>query len=189
MTADVIIETKDIPDDLIEYFEPVEAAKASVWKISTLPFKMAHFAIFPPALVKTPLLATCPEYVCRKCGKAREKIIEQGELMLGQHKRPNIRQKTDDPKLALLVSGCNTKGRNDKRAHYDYKTVGLTDCGCNAGFDGGIVLDPFMGAGTVALVAMQNARNFIGIELNQSYIDMAMERLKPYLLQTRLQVG
>jgi DNA modification methylase len=52
----------------------------------------------------------------------------------------------------------------------------------------GLVLDPFMGAGTVGLVAMQNARNFLGIELNQSYIDMAMERLKPYLLQTRLPI-
>ena len=53
----------------------------------------------------------------------------------------------------------------------------------------GVVLDPFIGSGTTALVAVNNARNFIGIELNQSYIDMAMERLRPYLLQTRLQLG
>ena len=82
---------------------------------SNTTIREAHFATFPPALVKTPLLATCPV--------------------------------------------------------------------------DGLVLDPFMGAGTVALVALQNARNFVGIELNQSYIDMALKRLEPYLLQTRLQDG
>ena len=34
--------------------------KRCVWKIATQPFSEAHFATFPPALVKTPLLATCP---------------------------------------------------------------------------------------------------------------------------------
>lgn len=52
--------------------------------------------------------------------------------------------------------------------------------------DGGIVLDPFMGAGTTGLVALQNARDFIGIELNAEYIKLAEQRLKPYLQQTRL---
>ena len=68
----------------------------------------------------------------------------------------------------------------------EYKETGLTDCGCNAGFNSGIVLDCFMGSGTTALVAMQNARNFVGIELNQDYIKMAMERLEPYLKQQRI---
>lgn len=43
--------------------------------------------------------------------------------------------------------------------------------------EGGIVLDPFMGAGTTALVARKLNRNFIGFELNQKYIDMANKRL------------
>lgn len=43
---------------------------------------------------------------------------------------------------------------------------------------GGIVLDPFMGAGTTALVAKSNDRNFIGLELNPEYIQMAEDRLK-----------
>lgn len=54
---------------------------------------------------------------------------------------------------------------------------GYTDCGCNAGWEGGIVLDPFMGAGTTALVALKQRKRFIGIEIKQEYIDMANKRI------------
>ena len=43
---------------------------------------------------------------------------------------------------------------------------------------GGIVLDPFMGSGTTALVARKLGRKFIGIDLNPAYIRMARSRLK-----------
>lgn len=42
---------------------------------------------------------------------------------------------------------------------------------------GGVVLDPFMGAGTTGLVARKNGRNWIGCELNPDYAEMAMERI------------
>lgn len=43
---------------------------------------------------------------------------------------------------------------------------------------GGVCLDPFMGAGTTALVAQKLNRHYIGIELNPAYIKMAEKRLK-----------
>lgn len=44
--------------------------------------------------------------------------------------------------------------------------------------EGGIVLDPFMGSGTTGIVAKQNGRNYIGIELNEQYIkEIAEPRL------------
>lgn len=43
---------------------------------------------------------------------------------------------------------------------------------------GGLVLDPFMGAGTTALTAKILGRHFVGIELSQKYIDIAMRRLE-----------
>ena len=46
----------------------------------------------------------------------------------------------------------------------------------------GIVLDPFMGSGTTALVARKLSRNYIGIELNLSYIEMANKRLAQQVL-------
>lgn len=41
----------------------------------------------------------------------------------------------------------------------------------------GIVLDPFGGSGTTGIVAAQNNRNAILIELNQKYIDIAKKRI------------
>ena len=43
--------------------------------------------------------------------------------------------------------------------------------------EGGICLDPFFGAGTTGLVAKKLGRHFIGIELNEAYIDMAQKRV------------
>lgn len=45
---------------------------------------------------------------------------------------------------------------------------------------GGVVLDPFMGAGTTALVALKLDRQYLGIELNPAYIKIAEERLGPW---------
>lgn len=42
----------------------------------------------------------------------------------------------------------------------------------------GIILDPFMGAGTTALVAKSHGRNYVGFELNPEYIRIAEKRLK-----------
>lgn len=43
---------------------------------------------------------------------------------------------------------------------------------------GGVVLDPFAGAGTTLLVAQQRGRNSVGIELNPEYVAMAEARLR-----------
>lgn len=42
----------------------------------------------------------------------------------------------------------------------------------------GIVLDPFMGSGTTAVVAKRLGRNFIGIELNKNYVKLSKQRLQ-----------
>jgi len=47
----------------------------------------------------------------------------------------------------------------------------------------GIVLDPFIGSGTVAKVAIENGRNYLGIELNSKYIDLASNRIKEVQLK------
>jgi DNA modification methylase len=53
---------------------------------------------------------------------------------------------------------------------------------------GGIVLDPFMGSGTTAMVAVQNQRNYIGYEMNQDYIDIANKRIEGCESQIRLPI-
>lgn len=50
-------------------------------------------------------------------------------------------------------------------------------CTCRAGSEPGLVLDPFMGAGTTALAAEQLQRDWLGIELNPDFAALATERL------------
>ena len=45
---------------------------------------------------------------------------------------------------------------------------------------GDIVLDPFMGSGTTAVVAKKLGRNYIGIDLNADYVDIARARCEGY---------
>lgn len=80
--------------------------KRTVWKVATKPFKGAHFAAFPPDLIRPCVLAGCPE--------------------------------------------------------------------------NGIVLDPFFGAGTTGMVAIAHNRNYLGIELNKEYIEIAKTRIKAF---------
>lgn len=65
-----------------------------------------------------------------------------------------------------------------KEAHFaTFPQELIIDCikaGCP---EDGIVLDPFMGAGTTALVARKLNRNYIGFELNEKYIKIAEKRL------------
>ena len=49
-----------------------------------------------------------------------------------------------------------------------------------------IVYDPFMGSGTTAKMSIINKRNFIGSEISKEYVDIANERIEPYLNQTKL---
>lgn len=47
----------------------------------------------------------------------------------------------------------------------------------------GVVMDPFFGSGTTGLVALKHSRNFIGIELNEKYIEIAKKRLSEVQLE------
>ena len=57
---------------------------------------------------------------------------------------------------------------------------------CIASTMGQVVLDPFMGSGTTALAAIDNNRDFIGLELSKSYCDLAKRRLAKHVTQTKL---
>jgi len=49
---------------------PLGKNPGDVWRVATRGFKGAHFATFPPELIRRPILATCPELVCSDCGQA-----------------------------------------------------------------------------------------------------------------------
>jgi site-specific DNA-methyltransferase (adenine-specific) len=48
---------------------------------------------------------------------------------------------------------------------------------CNSSLDGDIVFDPFMGSGSTGVACINTGRNFIGIELDEGYFDIAQKRI------------
>ena len=93
------------------------------------------------------------------------------------------------PERDLTEEGYHERGRNKrsvwevavkpfKGAHFATFPPDLIEPCILAGCPReGLVLDPFSGAGTTAMVARQLQRNFTGIELNPKYIEIAKERL------------
>lgn len=74
-------------------------------------------------------------------------------------------------------------------AHFAVYPEELCETPIKAGCpEGGIVFDPFFGAGTTGVVALKQKKKFIGIELNPEYILIAKARLKPLLEQEVLEV-
>ena len=146
--------------------------KRAVWIIPTKPFPEAHFAVYPEKLIEPMIKAGCPRYVCKKCGKARVKIIE--------YKGGTIGKSWHDHSRDLEEGMHQSLGGLDKQGDELYQRIdkGYTDCDCKVGFEGGIVLDPFAGAGTTAVVAKKQGKRYIGIEIKQEYIDMANKRIR-----------
>ena len=45
-------------------------------------------------------------------------------------------------------------------------------------YNNDIIPDPFMGSGTTGIACVNNNHNFIGIELDKQYFDIAKDRIK-----------
>jgi len=147
---------------------PADRNKRTVWKVATMPYKGAHFASFPPKLIKPPILAgTSEKGCCVACGAPWERVVEK-TTSTRTRPRNGIGQDSFD----------GTKGR---AGEIDTKTIGWQPtCKCK-GMSEPIpctVLDCFMGAGTVALVAEQHNRRWIGIELSGDYCQLILKRLE-----------
>jgi site-specific DNA-methyltransferase (adenine-specific) len=116
---------------------------------------------------------------------------QQLEKLIYKPHKPN-NKKADLSRLDLLEDRIwgNPQGRNKrcvwqiptkpfKEAHFAVfpptLVVPMIKAGCP---ENGIVLDPFIGSGTVAEVALKLNRHFIGIELSPEYCEMAKKRIK-----------
>jgi DNA modification methylase len=66
-----------------------------------------------------------------------------------------------------------------KEAHFaTFPPALIEPCLALATEPGDLVLDPFLGSGTVAEVAARMGRRFLGIELNPEYVDIATRRVQ-----------
>jgi site-specific DNA-methyltransferase (adenine-specific) len=144
---------------------PLGKNPGSVWTIPTRGFRGPHFATFPPALVRRPILASCPEAICCRCGVPWKRTVTVERMPVSP--APS----TPRPRDPLVM--------RFKESWHNVRTVGdLVPCACDAPALPGVVLDPFMGSGTVGIVANELGRHWIGVELSADYRNLALERIE-----------
>ena len=142
--------------------------KRSVWTVTTKPFKGAHFATFPMDLIEPCVLAGCPEKICVDCGKPYERVMQKPkQLEVERNKRSGL----DDRKVGGVLDKYNKEN-----PPIDLGLQKQCDCETNE-TKAGTVLDPFAGSGTTGIVAANNERNAVLLELNEEYINLAKERI------------
>jgi len=175
--------------------------RRDVWTIPTAPYRGAHFATFPPALVEPCILAgTSAKGNCPECGKPWERVVERekardkdGELRDVEAERRADREKTGrtDGKVAgpgNLIDKTTTTGW--RPTCYCGKDFPIPQDDLDADptlmddFEiephapvPAIVLDPFCGSGTVGQVCQKYGRRFVGLDLSRLYLKLAEERL------------
>jgi len=149
--------------------------KRTVWTVNTQPFPEAHFATFPEKLIEPCILAGSSPWCCPKCGAPWRRVSETS------YRNPGNR-KTNGPRS--IARKYQEYGSAGFAVRLEKNTVTLTwVAGCEHGLEprGATVLDPFCGSGTTGVVALRHGRQFVGIELNPSYVDMAHRRIQKAL--------
>ena len=157
--------------------------KRTVWTIATQPMPEAHFATFPEKLIEPCILAgTSEKGCCVECGSPWERIVEKSTKP-----HPNRWSKKDNAKNFNMQKNQYINGQGLGVAHIS-KTIGWQPtCKCKADIKSCIVLDPFIGSGTTAIVASKHNRKFIGIDLSESYLkDIAIPRIEKATKQLKL---
>jgi DNA modification methylase len=147
--------------------------RRTVWTIAIEQAEIAHYATFPTKLIEPMILAGCPEKICCTCGKPWKRHVEVigGATGKSWHDHASdLGAGQSQPKPEFSNSKVQ---RTYKRVDHGLKPA----CECNADTRAGIVIDPFMGSGTTALVARKHGRHYLGCDLNPEYIAGARKRL------------
>ena len=146
--------------------------------VNPRPFKQAHFAVFPPLLVEPMIKAGTSEHgCCAECGAPWKRSVKRTGGTWGARKAAGYPNEIKGNAAALKTqrgvhlgtSDAVTLGWEPTCAHADAERVPCT------------VLDPFGGAGTVALVANQLGRRALYIDTAETYQEMAVSRVEQEL--------
>lgn len=146
--------------------------RRSVWTIASKPFKEAHFATFPPALVEPCVMAgTSERGVCSACSAPWVHIVERKAMVVEPSARREEAHANGAGSGRTVISGTMVSPATT--------TIGWRPtCECaGAAISPAMVLDPFSGAGTTGLVATGLGRGYLGIELNEAYCEMSRRRI------------
>lgn len=89
-------------------------------------------------------------------------------------------------KAARIMNYGRGKARLDGKEHPTQKPVQVMQWCLGFVPDSQTICDPFMGAGTTGVAAMALQRKFIGIEIDETYFDVACRRIAEAWSQPRL---
>lgn len=184
-----------------------------VWTINTRAFAGAHFATFPPSLVRPMVVGSCPPAACSVCGRGWKHVVERTEDVdqtangsRFDRGKTGSRDGGDRTQVGdrLLVADrgyepdCVCVPKQDAVGNRTYTGFNARwaeggrevedkgyeeDYTCHAQPVPGTVLDPFAGSGTVARVAWELGRSSISIDLNPDYEPVMRERLGPEMVE------
>ena len=162
---------------------PLGRNKRDVWHVTTKGYKGAHFAVFNPEWIRPCIQAGCPTEICDICDEPVRFIIEKGEPLRewqkscgGDQNGNYTGENTKDYASAKAQPASDLKRRVLEGLCVKKQVRNPCDCE-NATFQPGIVLDPFLGSGTTAMVAAQEKCQFAGIELNTEYVQIILDRI------------
>jgi len=147
----------------------------NVWCINPQAFREAHFATFPEKLAETCVKAGSSHKACGACGAPWERVVEtERTFESGSGKAGNMPEGKNGPGL----QGGGETGDVRRGPCVHTTTTGFQPtCKHDDGMGRSLVLDPFAGSGTVGVVCKRLGRDFLGIEMNPDYCEMARKRL------------
>jgi len=154
--------------------------KRDVWFLSLQPFKEAHFATFPPDLIRPMILAGTSQYgACSTCGAPWERCFEDNivgdRLADGSLRKSKASRRAQTPGSEINgeTSAFNSGTWNEPKS-----TGWRPTCSCEKNDPVPCkVMDIFNGSGTSGIVCLQESREYIGIELKPEYVEMSERRL------------
>ena len=141
--------------------------RRSVWSIPTQPYPAAHFATFPEALVERCIKAmTSEKGCCVLCGVPWVRVVAKTPMVIRRSTRTHSLGRTRSSGIVLKLNQLKHMGWRPSCVCGKLNPV---PC---------VVLDQFIGSGTVAVVAERLGRSWIGIDLSDKYASLAWTRIK-----------
>lgn len=152
---------------------PLGSLPGSVWEIASQPLLVPehlatdHFAAFPFEIPRRIIRGWSPPGICTACGEGRRPIADV--------------QKTHAPrpgKVTALTQAHGPDGREGSRPSSIVRITGYA-CACpspDAPSRPAVVVDPFGGTGTTALVAATLGRRGVSVDRSAGYCRLAQWR-------------
>ena len=104
--------------------------------------------------------------------------MSQFEYILFFRKGKGVRINNCGTSDILKIPNIKTKNTDGKNIHDTEKPIELMEILiANSSKENQFVLDPFMGIGSTGIACVNTNRNFIGIEIDKGYFDIAEKRI------------